>query len=703
MGSLLVKEARLEALLLAAPWRFLRGVAWHSHFSLHHRHGRATAVLGLKAHLTDGAVIQRLLASLTADALKLETEILSDSGTISASSLSQRGGEVRSANYQDILSAPWRNPITISEELVYRGLLLPNQKGDTYHIALELMGPLESLVLPPPKPSGAVIVAESASGEALRHDLLVLLLYCHQHSPKVLKGGRLPIAAVRELLPLLAVNDFVGETRNHPAVPRLWFLTQLALSANLVVAHDKWMPTPVASVWLGTSVAEQLSQLWQAWQPVQILEYSINRRPRQWCDWWALSDLRGLIQSKLAALPQGEWVLQEALLRGQTFVELTELGRLEQPDANETADANRGVFEELLPQLVALGLLDVAESGAVRLTELGQAFSQNNPPQIPARVPAPFERSDDHLLVPWPAPMAEVWRLAPFAIPVKGGTTLSFELTAKTVAAGMAKGYPLADLRRALAAGGLPFSLDLLPAQTAPHLRQAIWLEANSPAQMSELLSNRSVRLALRGGESVTPRHHTVDPRYINTLQKALTAMGQPAIVELNHQDKGSTVTRGPFHPNAWLLLAARLWQHQIAKGIEKYRTVTTPPPYMPIAIISALEAALTNQERAAIEQIWQETLDLLDPTVWDPDAVVAESDDGVRHLTPLQQAIDRAQPVQIEYEPAGKATSSRTIEPHYLEKRRDLWYLHAYCRKAQDKRQFRLDRIRSLSALQSK
>ena len=87
MGSLSAKEARLETLLIVASWRFLRGVAWHSGFSLHHRYGRAEMVLKLKTHLVDPTVIKGLLTPLTADARQLLTEILSDSGSISASEL----------------------------------------------------------------------------------------------------------------------------------------------------------------------------------------------------------------------------------------------------------------------------------------------------------------------------------------------------------------------------------------------------------------------------------------------------------------------------------------------------------------------------------------------------------------------------------------------------------------------------------------
>jgi predicted DNA-binding transcriptional regulator YafY len=48
-------------------------------------------------------------------------------------------------------------------------------------------------------------------------------------------------------------------------------------------------------------------------------------------------------------------------------------------------------------------------------------------------------------------------------------------------------------------------------------------------------------------------------------------------------------------------------------------------------------------------------------------------------------------------------AMTQRTIEPHLLVNARDAWYVVAYCRRAQDQRTFRLDRIRSARLLEER
>ncbi len=276
----------LDELLENSSWRILNSIAWHSESKYHHKQDRSELVASLANHLSKVSVIIGLLDSLSDEAKGLLKKVLKEGGGIQAKSLFTVGGKIRSLVYKRIDEAPWRNPVTISEELVYRGLLLYDKPSQTYHIGLELMAPLQAELLLPEIPSGEVIYAESGltNYEALRHDLLLLLLYCQQHAPKVLKGGRLPIAAVRELLPLLAVNDSEEVPRHHPEIKRLWFLTQLARSAKLLETGSKWLPTPVATQWLGASTGEQLQQLWQAWQPAEILEWSIRRRrrPRQW-------------------------------------------------------------------------------------------------------------------------------------------------------------------------------------------------------------------------------------------------------------------------------------------------------------------------------------------------------------------------------------------------------------------------------------
>jgi|GEM_PF-692142 len=69
--------------------------------------------------------------------------------------------------------------------------------------------------------------------------------------------------------------------------------------------------------------------------------------------------------------------------------------------------------------------------------------------------------------------------------------------------------------------------------------------------------------------------------------------------------------------------------------------------------------------------------------------------------LTLLRQAITRRRLVRIAYTGAqASAPSERVIRPLRLEGHGDVWYLHAYCTRAQAERLFRLDRISELALL---
>ena len=62
-----------------------------------------------------------------------------------------------------------------------------------------------------------------------------------------------------------------------------------------------------------------------------------------------------------------------------------------------------------------------------------------------------------------------------------------------------------------------------------------------------------------------------------------------------------------------------------------------------------------------------------------------------------VNRALRDERVLEIEYWTESRgALTKRVIEPHLLVNSRDAWYLVAYCRRAEDQRTFRLDRVRS-------
>lgn len=702
----------LERLLQNAPWRLLHGIARHAAQPFHHHQPRAGLIRRLGAALMAPKTLEALVASLTPEARDLLVMSLSVSDSVTETWLEAAGGAVRPLSYDRVADAPWQAPKTCSEALVYRGLLLPYPDGEscTYHVAAELAPKLRALLVPParlplPRVDGTPPPAPFPPLEALRHDLVMLLLHLHWQRPPALAGHRLRLADIHILRPLLAVSEPNAPIRSHTQAPRLWFLATLARQAGLAVAPPggHWALTVAGLAWLTLTPEVQIARLWQAWEPGAMVHWPPRFCPPEWRAVWEVpADLRGALRAALGMLPPEEWVARAAweALDLRLLVP-TEANLAAPPDAPERARAHRILVDQLLPGLTGLGLLLIDPAAdALHLTPEGAAWADGASPTLPAQAaPVPWQRDHDTLLVPWPAAPGALWRLAPFARPLRGGATLAFELTARTVAVGLSQGLPVGSLQRALAAGGLALTADLLPHRPAPRLRQALWLETAGPAQMSELRADPAVRRALAGGESLDPRRHTVDPRRVAPLQGALAALGQPAVVEVPPSSNGRP--RPGAEPAAALLLACRLWQREVARLERGERAAVGPAPLLlPAALLADLAAGLVPEEQAAAEALWVEMLRLLDPVEPWPPPVASEPDDGARHLPSLQQAIDQNRPVRLLYEAAGEPVAERVVEPHFLESRRGRWYLNGHCRKAAAVRTFRLDRIRALTML---
>ena len=68
--------------------------------------------------------------------------------------------------------------------------------------------------------------------------------------------------------------------------------------------------------------------------------------------------------------------------------------------------------------------------------------------------------------------------------------------------------------------------------------------------------------------------------------------------------------------------------------------------------------------------------------------------------VSALSQAIDERRLVEIEYLAVGENPTTRTIEPHQLERELPNWYVHSWDRTRDAERSFRLDRMRRVTLL---
>ena len=96
--------------------------------------------------------------------------------------------------------------------------------------------------------------------------------------------------------------------------------------------------------------------------------------------------------------------------------------------------------------------------------------------------------------------------------------------------------------------------------------------------------------------------------------------------------------------------------------------------------------AAALSSAVAKLEQALGATGDVLDVDLTRVDPVL---------LAEIGSAVEAHRVLELDYHSFGRgATGTRTVEPYALHARDGHWYLAAWCRQADDVRQFRLDRV---------
>ena len=105
-------------------------------------------------------------------------------------------------------------------------------------------------------------------------------------------------------------------------------------------------------------------------------------------------------------------------------------------------------------------------------------------------------------------------------------------------------------------------------------------------------------------------------------------------------------------------------------------------------AVKGALEK-LTRQEKSDTRDLALSGYILVDSGTWGDACGFSET------LKFLEDAAERRACIDLSYVDREGAVSRRTVEPHLLIYKQNIWYLYAWCRKRADFRLFRVGRIR--------
>lgn len=121
-----------------------------------------------------------------------------------------------------------------------------------------------------------------------------------------------------------------------------------------------------------------------------------------------------------------------------------------------------------------------------------------------------------------------------------------------------------------------------------------------------------------------------------------------------------------------------------------------TPPEALGL-LSAGMAVAGTNQANPVLARAVDKLASAVFPEA--SDVIGAELPPEPEHLEALRQAAGDLRVVQITYLSVGSnRTTTREIEPLMVYASMGSWYLSAHCRLADDRRTFRVDRIRSLT-----
>lgn len=474
------------------------------------------------------------------------------------------------------------------------------------------------------------------------YTLTLVLAYLHHYTCKFLPGRALPMTHLRNLAAWLGAPDANLRTaRRHPT---LAIHLALAHTAGLVDTESGlWVCLPSLFTWLGKDHLAQSNDLLAAWQD-EIARQSILERLN--------------LRDALPIDTQVYW--QQRLERQKT----------ETPPPTGLA---RWLTNDNEDQwLLDLPHWPVAQTGPTQSKREAAGRGAESPATL-------LPRTLFHLLQ-----LGEWMPGRPLAItPISLANAAHRGYAAPTTVEGIlaaATGQPLSDAQNKRL-------LDWFERQGAVRLRPVYLLSTRQPEQMATIAANRRLRNRFR--RQLSPRQAIVSPRLAGSLQRWLAKQGIPLTLspELDPQrDLDQEIDWNP-HP-AYLWLGLRL----IASLEELIPTAIS----LPYSALEAVEAQLTPTQKEDLDLIAEQLLENIQAAIRGQDAFFpAAKPADSQLLAAIQQAMIEERLLEIAYQALGDSRASRRqVEPLRLERRGELYYLHAYCYRAEANRVFRLDRI---------
>lgn len=215
-------------------------------------------------------------------------------------------------------------------------------------------------------------------------------------------------------------------------------------------------------------------------------------------------------------------------------------------------------------------------------------------------------------------------------------------------------------------------------------VRQAHLLTVAQPNQATTLMRNKRLRQATI--EQITPRHFIIQEDMIPQLARWLKEREYP----LNHNINTSD-TAQPITDPQWQWLCTRVFIN-----LGKITPLPCPSPH---AQLDTIAKQLTPTQLTNLEAIANTIHNNIQQAIKGKDAFFPTSQPTSElQLSTINQAIADESILDIYYQAlVDHKPSWRTIQPIRIEQHGALYYLTAYCQRAEMNLTFRLDRIKDI------
>jgi hypothetical protein len=704
----------LREILDDTSYPLLTVIARQRGLTVPHNCSKSDLVALVHEALSDPERLQATLATLS----QAERAVLEDlrvaGGHLPRYHLARRHGDLRRHRpWQDDAPArPWEDPQSPTERLYFLGLIF-------YH------KPTRDLIIPTdlldqyPAPERPAVTEEPTPGSfptamLAAHDLGWLLVLLDTTQTRLLHQRWLPPSFLHTWGERCTVSPAHPEAGSELQTERRRFLHFAAEAAGLVAPAGVLLkPTPAAWVWLAANPVERFGTLWEGTTAASNERWSRYRLPghKLLCRPMVLMEaVLAALRHEVAQALEEETVTLDRLPDLSFGTPTAFAERILARDPEPRNDLQRPEIlnaDELLTRAIVallegplrwLGAVTVGPEDGLHLTAWGAHWLHPRAPRPKPPPIAPFTLEPELVFAP-PAGLPDLRGLATLATCGERLDDGRFQVTRERFVAALQRGHErnmlLARLngiaQRPLS--GTERARLIAWAEEAGRMviRRLTVLEVDDPAILARLSGKRRGRSHIV--RTLGRRAVAVDEGRLDVLVRRLTKQeGVPPQVELPPEEP-------PVDPSLGRGGAAQLWL-----AVKVYRALgrlVDLPVRLSHELVQHLASLAEPGALSASQVAYERAVAALEDAiqgraafpVWTETVLPVEESVAL-----IEQALREGYALAMDYYTAGRdVVTHREVEPHRLEQRGKAMYLIGFCRRVQDERVFRVDRIRSL------